>query len=130
MNGSAPGFVQSFLFIMLMDVLPRAVGFRRTLMIVRRIAPVVTGPADAVLTETTARSVATAAAFYPRRALCLEQSLALHVLLRRRGVPSELKLGVKTRPFYAHAWVEVNGSAINERADLPMHMATFSQLGV
>lgn len=130
MTGTAPGFTRCFMTILLMDVMPRMIGFRRTLAVVRRVAPKATGPADVVLTEATARSVATAAAFYPRRALCLEQSLALHVLLRRRGVPSELKLGVKARPFYAHAWVEVDGRAVNERADLPQQLATFSELGV
>ena len=58
-----------------------------------------------------------AALFYPGRARCLEQSLALYVLLRRRGVPAELKLGVQPYPFNAHAWVELNGSPLNERLE-------------
>jgi transglutaminase-like putative cysteine protease len=76
------------------------------------------------------RAVSLAAAFYPRRAQCLEQSLTLYVLLRRRGVPADLKLGVRPRPFYAHAWVEVRGRALGEAADLPMNLVAFPSLGV
>lgn len=64
--------------------------------------------------ERTAYHVAVAAAFFPGRAVCLEQSLALYLLLRRRGVSAELKLGVQTYPFYAHAWVELDGEPVNE----------------
>jgi len=64
--------------------------------------------------ERTAYRVAVAAAFFPGRAVCLEQSLALYVLLRRRGVPAELRLGVQVYPFYAHAWVELDGKPVNE----------------
>jgi hypothetical protein len=64
--------------------------------------------------ERAAYHVAVAAAFFPGRAVCLEQSLALYVLLRRRGVPAELRIGVQVYPFYAHAWVELHGRPVNE----------------
>ena len=64
--------------------------------------------------ERTAYRVAVAAAFFPGRAVCLEQSLALYVLLLRRGVPAELRLGVQAYPFYAHAWVELDGEPVND----------------
>lgn len=64
--------------------------------------------------ERAAYHVAVAAAFFPGRAVCLEQSLALYVLLRRRGVPAELRVGVQVYPFYAHAWVELDGRPVNE----------------
>jgi transglutaminase-like putative cysteine protease len=64
--------------------------------------------------ERAAYHVAVAAAFFPGRAVCLEQSLALYLLLRGRGVPAELRLGVQVYPFYAHAWVELHGEPVNE----------------
>ena len=64
--------------------------------------------------ERAAYHVAVAAAFFPGRAVCLEQSLALYVLLRRRGVPAELRVGVQVYPFHAHAWVELDGEPVNE----------------
>lgn len=69
------------------------------------------------LAERTARGVAVAGALFPGRAVCLEQSLALFVLLRRRGVPAELRIGVQARPFHAHAWVELDGEPVNEDAE-------------
>jgi hypothetical protein len=114
-----------------MDVLPRLVGLRRTFAVLRRLTPERAVPANStdIIADTTHR-VSLAAAFYPRRALCLEQSLTLFVLLRRRGVRAELRLGVQPRPFYAHAWVEANGRAISEAEDLPLTLAAFPSLGV
>ncbi|HEY0704402.1 MAG TPA: lasso peptide biosynthesis B2 protein [Candidatus Acidoferrales bacterium] len=46
---------------------------------------------------------------------CLERSLALWFLLRQRGFPAELKFGARkqSETFEAHAWVELNGVALN-----------------
>lgn len=71
------------------------------------------------------RSVATAGALYPGRALCLEQSLVLYWLLRRRGVASRYCHGVAARPFQAHAWVEYQGEVVNDVAE---HSRRFAKL--
>jgi hypothetical protein len=70
------------------------------------------GSADEVV-----RSVAVAAAFFPGRAVCLEQSIAAYVLLRRRGHPALLRVGVQPYPFRAHAWVELGGRPVLENED-------------
>ena len=127
----APGILVCVAVLVCMDVIPRLIGLRRTFKLLRHLSPRVSEPhdADRIIAETT-RRVSLAAAFYPRRALCLEQSLTLFVLLRRRGVAAELRLGVQPRPFYAHAWVEAGGRAISEAEDLPLTLATFPSLGV
>lgn len=56
-----------------------------------------------------------AAMYYPRRALCLQRSLLLTWLLRRRGVPVQVVIGCRPIPFYAHAWVELAGLVVNDR---------------
>jgi hypothetical protein len=93
----------------------KARGFGPTVAWARRTAARAHGaglaPAEV---ERAAYHVAVAAAFFPGRAVCLEQSLALYLLLRRRGVPAELRLGVQVYPFYAHAWVELDGEPVNE----------------
>lgn len=61
-----------------------------------------------------AEGVAMAGALFPGRARCLEQSLALTRLLRLRGIPAELRFGVRPHPFAAHAWVEVEGEPLLE----------------
>lgn len=125
-----PGFVRGLLLVALMDLLPRVIGVRRTFALATRLGGRHTVISDRTLTETCAQRIALCAAFYPRRALCLEQSLALFIVLRRRGIRAELKLGVQPRPFFAHAWVEVDGQPVNEAEDLPLNFATFASLGV
>jgi hypothetical protein len=51
----------------------------------------------------------------PFKTNCLEQSLVLWPLLRRRGFPAELKFGARkdAGKFEAHAWVELDGEALN-----------------
>ena len=73
--------------------------------------------------------VATAAAFYPRRALCLEQSLTLYVALKRAGVDARLRVGVRPMPFAAHAWVEVNGQPVYESIEFVSQLAAFPGIG-
>jgi hypothetical protein len=127
----APGIITCLATLLCMDVLPRLLGLRRTFALVRRLtaARAESPNAAGIIADTTQR-IALAAAFYPRRARCLEQSLALFVLLRRRGVRADLRLGVRPRPFQAHAWVEADGRAISEAEDLPLTLVAFPSLGI
>jgi hypothetical protein len=55
------------------------------------------------------------AARFPSSPTCLVQALAADAMLRRRGLTSELRIGVRVRagrdrPFEAHAWVECGGA--------------------
>lgn len=59
--------------------------------------------------------------------LCLQRSLLLVWLLRRRGLGGRLRIGVRPEQgqLAAHAWVEVAGRAIN---DSPARCARFEVL--
>ncbi len=59
-----------------------------------------------------------ACVWYPKQALCLQRSFATTYLLRKHGVPALMVLGAQKLPFKAHAWVEVNGRAVNERSNV------------
>lgn len=56
--------------------------------------------------------------WYPKRVVCLQRSAATVCLLKRFGVPAHMVIGVQHMPFIAHAWVEVNGAALNERTNV------------
>ena len=58
---------------------------------------------------------------------CLEESLVLVHLLRKQGIESQLRIGVKKNiaKFEAHAWVECGGIALNESDALHDHYARF-----
>ncbi|MBI4500160.1 MAG: lasso peptide biosynthesis B2 protein [Gemmatimonadetes bacterium] len=52
----------------------------------------------------------------PGKNTCLIQALAAHAMLRRRGYPSELRIGVSGKDpagaIKAHAWVECEGRVV------------------
>lgn len=56
--------------------------------------------------------------WYPKQALCLQRSFVTTYLLRKNGVAAQMVLGAQKLPFKAHAWVEVDGRAINERSNV------------
>lgn len=115
----APSVVRASLLLLWVRLHLKARGFGPSVAAARRWAgsrP--SSESDPALVEKTALAVALAAAFFPGRAVCLEQSLSLYVLLRRRGVDAELKLGVQPFPFLAHAWVEVDGAPVNEEPEV------------
>jgi Transglutaminase-like superfamily len=64
------------------------------------------------------RAMNYACIWYPKRALCLQRSAVITCLLRSHGVPARMVVGAQELPFKAHAWVEVDGYAVNERSDV------------
>ena len=71
-----------------------------------------------------------AARYSPLRTTCLTRSLLLGWLLRRRGVTSELRIGVRLTQgmLDAHAWVECEGVPVNDRPDVKAQFAAFGDL--
>ena len=64
-----------------------------------------------------AHAIVCAAALLPGRVQCLEQSIALFVVLRREHLPARLRFGAQAHPFLAHAWVECDGEPLNENRE-------------
>ena len=60
---------------------------------------------------------------------CLSRSVTFWWLLRRRGVRSDLRIGVRKQKgeFEAHAWVECDGIVLNDRAERLQGYAAFDQ---
>ena len=69
-------------------------------------------------TDRVCMAVNYACVWYPKQALCLQRSFVTTYLLRKRGLAAEMVLGAQKLPFKAHAWVEVDGRAINERSNV------------
>jgi transglutaminase superfamily protein len=57
-----------------------------------------------------------ACAWYIKQVLCLQRSAATVCLLRSFGVNARLVIGSQHTPFRSHAWVEVDGSVVNDKA--------------
>ena len=62
------------------------------------------------------RAVDIACIWYWIKVLCLQRCAAATCLLRRHGIPAELVIGTQQVPFNAHAWVEVDGQVVTDRA--------------
>lgn len=59
---------------------------------------------------------------------CLAYSLALCLLARRAGHNARLIVGVRTRPFASHAWVEYGEEVVNDAPDLRRKLAVILEL--
>ena len=122
-----PSIVRCGLLIAALKLALRGRGFAWTIALVRRRVEMV---AQAELVDMEAVKeceyrVAMAAAFYPGRARCLEQSLVLYYVLRRQGVAVRYCQGVQPYPFQGHAWIEYRGEVVNDVAE---HARQFSCL--
>jgi hypothetical protein len=116
-------------------VLIRIKGLRRCQAALARLTPVASpsGPEADGSGEQRARAVArmvgAAAAHGPFRANCLQQSVTLWWLLRRRGLHSDLRIGTRKGDecLEAHAWVEFRGVTLNESRDVHARYTAFEQ---
>ena len=80
-------------------------------------------------------ALAVAIKFGPWRPWCLTRSLALAWLLKRRGIPFVIRIGVRRGTtmgperdsvgFSAHAWVEHDGIVLNDRQDVSLQFSAF-----
>ena len=61
------------------------------------------------------RAIDLAAVFYFKEVKCLQRSAVTARLLRWHGFPAEMVIGVRQVPFYAHAWVELEGTVVNDK---------------
>jgi len=77
--------------------------------------------------ETIARMAAAAARNIFFDTNCLEQSLVLWWLLRRRGIAAELRIGARKEfeRFEAHAWVEADSAVLNDATAEHRHFVPF-----
>jgi hypothetical protein len=64
---------------------------------------------------------------YPKQSLCLQRSFVTTYLLRKGGVAAQMVMGAQKLPFKAHAWVEVDGRAINERSNVQVTYAVWDK---
>lgn len=83
------------------------------------------GTTEAV--QKTCRMVKAGARYGLGRPTCLEQSLVLWYLLQKQNIPARFRIGVRKLPekFEAHAWVECDGTALNQGDEIHHHYAAF-----
>jgi len=62
---------------------------------------------------------------YTARQRCLFDSLVLTVYLTNAHIPCIFVIGVASKPFLAHSWVQIGGSVLNDTAE---HAQTFKTI--
>ena len=55
-----------------------------------------------------------AACLFYKPVPCLARSVVTVCLLRKHGIDACLVIGYRPSPFFAHAWVEINGEVVND----------------
>lgn len=128
---SPPSLLESSLSLLVVIAALRLFGFTRTLRAIERLTrrEAWRETVDRALMMATVRVIATVAALYPGRALCLEQSLTLYFCFRRRGVRVQMRLGAQPFPFEAHAWIEYDGEPLSEDREQLKRLIPFPELG-
>jgi hypothetical protein len=72
--------------------------------------------------EVVSRAIELAACFYWKPVLCLQRSVVMVAVLKKRGIRANVVIGYRGDPFFAHAWVEVDGRVLNDSAAFPKRL--------
>jgi hypothetical protein len=123
-------FLRAAALLPLISLSLRLHGFRKTQAFLQRFLSASNNEADSAAPDRaalTVRMVRAAVRHGFGHPTCLEESLALWWLLGRQGIASALRIGVRKQDekFEAHAWVEREGTALNEPESLHAHYAAF-----
>ena len=115
-------------WLLAVDLGLRTLGFARVRSLLdhrRRPAAPPGDPAAWARVERLASAVAVAARHHLYPMKCLARSLVLEHLLARRGIASDLKIGVRKQDgqFGAHAWLECSGRPVAEAEDVDRRFA-------
>ena len=125
--------LEAFVLLPKLAVWIRLLGLRRVRALLHRLAPgsrAGVDPQSLAAARDAARLVAAAAARQPFAVSCLPRSLTLWWMLRRRGIPTELHLGVRNESgnIEAHAWLEADGVVLNDTPDVRDRYAAFDPI--
>lgn len=65
----------------------------------------------------------------PFKCKCMEASIALYLMLRNADLHPQLNIGYQRYDFLSHAWVEIQGVAVNEDDALASNMTKILTIG-
>jgi hypothetical protein len=105
--------VQAWCGLLCFDVVSRQ-GFGIVHALVRHCPVAPRAIADGTVDDV-CRAVDEACVWYVKRVYCLQRSAVATWLLRRYGVDAALVIGYRPAPIDSHAWVEVDGTVVNDR---------------
>lgn len=107
--------IEAWLLLLSFELAVRSKAFERIRSTVQRELVLPARSASSIPNERLSRAMDYACVFYFKRVQCLQRSAATTLLLRRHGWKAEMVTGVQIIPYYAHAWVEINGEVVNDK---------------
>jgi hypothetical protein len=119
-------FLRAMFALLAYDILAASCRFETIYSLVKRWK-VANRAAESGTIDRVCASVNYACVWYPKQALCLQRSFATTYLLRKQGIPAHMVLGAQKLPFKAHAWVDVEGRAVNERSNVQATYAVWDR---
>ena len=108
--------LSAFLGLATFDIILSFLSLKRLCFCVKKWPTKAGPPADSNAIGQLCSAVDKACVWYPKQAVCLQRSAVTACLLKSHGIPARLAIGVRPMPFLAHAWVEVDGSIVNDWA--------------
>lgn len=107
--------LESWLLLVYFDVIMRLRNFDALINAVRSRKIRTPIPEAAPSVAALCSAIDLACVFYFKKVRCLQRSAATALLLRRYGAPAEMVIGAQIIPFKSHAWVEVDGTIVNDK---------------
>jgi hypothetical protein len=114
---------EAFVLLTAVDVL--AWHSTKALYRVLRVMARLSTPRHSSAAATYVEAITEASIWYFHPVACLQRSAALALMLRLNGIAAELVIGFQPTPFRSHAWVEVDGTIVNDR---PQYQRVFTVL--
>jgi hypothetical protein len=105
---------KGFCALLIYDVILRLWGFGRICKTVERCRVTRKRRVNSVRVRQVCAAVDRARLWYPKSVLCLQHSAVIAWLLRKQGADARMKIAGRQMPFYAHAWVEVGSTVVND----------------
>jgi hypothetical protein len=124
--------LQALIVMPLVSFCVHFLGMGRTQHLLARLCPLEISQSPEVIedrVDLTVRMVAIAAHYSQYWANCLKRSLVLWYLLRRQGIFSDLRIGVKLNAgeVLAHAWVEYQNKILNDNPNVRQQFVPFER---
>jgi hypothetical protein len=127
--------VQSILLLPVFHIALLLLGYYHLRALIEKIFPFKessTLPSETAILERAqeiARAVSIAAQHGFYKATCLRRSMLVWLFLQREGIQNEICFGVRVvdSKLAAHAWVEYNGTVINDAANIHEHYPTLQE---
>ena len=121
--------VEAFLTLLYVGVMSRVLGFdamyRHSLKEVRPSRVIQSYFNKTDMFQICKDAVQIACLILPWRALCLPRSFAIYSMLKRRGIPAKIAIGVEGLSLRPHAWVECGETAIDTIRDTQEGLVKF-----